>query len=302
MHFFNVMMAHAIPFLPRALIQRVSRRYIAGQDLNQAISRIQRLNEDAFPVTVDVLGESATTAEQADAKMKEYEAVLAEIVRLQLRASISVKPTAMGILLDFRQCQARIERLLHLARAAATDVCLDMEDVGCTQREIDLFLALSSQHDNLGLAVQAYLKRTYRDLDVLLLNKSQLRICKGIYVEHPLHLVEEACKDRSAINSHFMAHVKRCFEARAFVAIATHDRKLIDMVLALVQRLDIGADQFEFQMLLGVCELLRDELRAQGFQVRIYVPYGQDWHGYSVRRIKENPQIAGHLVRALIGR
>jgi len=300
MHFVNMMMAHAIPLFPRALIQRFSRRYIAGQDLTQAAARIQRLNEEGFPVTVDILGESVTTAHEADIVMREYEAALEAIERLQLRATISIKPTAMGMHIDSGSCQSRIQHLLHRANQLGTEVCLDMEDISCTQMEIDLFLALSRQHKNIGIAIQAYLKRTHQDLDVLIGAQARLRICKGIYVEDPVHLVKGASSDRSAINPHFLSHATRCFESGHFLSIATHDRLLIEAVLALAKQLGIQTDRFEFQMLLGVCEALRNDLLARGFQVRIYVPYGKDWYGYSIRRLKENPRIAGYLAQALI--
>jgi proline dehydrogenase len=294
------MMAHAIPFLPRALIQRVSRRYIAGHDLPQAVARIEQLNAKGYPVTVDVLGESVATPSQAEAMAGQYDAVLEAISDHRLRASISITPTAMGMLIDGQTCRARIERLLRRAAACDTGVCLDMEDLSCTQLEIDLFRGLRQHHENVSLALQAYLHRTYDDLHTLLGDKTQLRLCKGIYVEEREHLVDGAWKDRSAINPHFLAHVQRCFESATYVSVATHDRALIDAVLALAKRLGTRSDQFEFQMLLGVCEPLRDELHEMGLQVRIYVPFGKDWYGYSTRRIKENPQIAGYLARALI--
>jgi proline dehydrogenase len=152
------------------------------------------------------------------------------------------------------------------------------------------------------MAMQAYLKRSYEDIDVLLRGKRTLRICKGIYVEDQVHLVDRARNDRAAINVHFAAHVLRCFEAGSFVGIATHDTSLIDEIVSLVRRKNVDCTKFEFQMLLGVCEPLRDKLLGMGFNVRIYVPYGKDWHGYSTRRIKENPSIAGHVIKAMFSR
>jgi proline dehydrogenase len=128
-----------------------------------------------------------------------------------------------------------------------------------------------------------------------------LRLCKGIYQEDPSHLVDNAWRDRAAINPHFLAHLSHCFEANSFVAIATHDKALIEQTIALAEDRGIARSRFEFQMLLGVCEPLRDTLLAQGFGVRIYVPYGKDWYGYSTRRLKENPRIAGHILRAMLG-
>ncbi|EJE54988.1 proline dehydrogenase [Acidovorax sp. CF316] len=301
MQFFNVMMAYAIPLVPRFLVQRISRRYIAGADLTQAVARIRQLNAQGFPVTVDDLGELVITPGHADAMVDEYEQVLQAIDREQLQATISVKPSAVGLLLDAKACGERLEQLLASAAAHATSICLDMEDASCTQAEIDLFGSLAQCHRNVHLAVQAYLRRTHRDMEFLLGLRATMRICKGIYVEQPDHLVDGALSNRTAINPHFLAHVSRCFEAGTFVAVATHDAALIQEVVHLARRTKISATAFEFQMLLGVCEPLRDQLRTMGFTVRIYVPYGKDWYGYSTRRIKENPQIVGHLARALMG-
>jgi proline dehydrogenase len=129
-----------------------------------------------------------------------------------------------------------------------------------------------------------------------------MRICKGIYVEDEVYLVEGANKDRAKINLHFMKHVSRCFNAGSYVGIATHDGSLIDEIISIVRREQVDTAKFEFQMLLGVGEPLRDKLLGMGFNVRIYVPYGKDWYGYSTRRIKENPDIAGHVIRAMFRR
>jgi proline dehydrogenase len=240
---------------------------------------------------------------QADQTTCEYLQVLEAIARDGLRANISVKPTALGLLLDQAHCERNLERLLDAAKENATFVRIDMEDASCTQREIDLLLRLKSRgYGNVGLVLQAYLKRTDNDITSLLGTHENLRICKGIYVEDREHLVEGAWHDRRAINPHFLRQVSHCFESGTFVGIATHDDALTDQVIALVRRDRIAHTAFEFQMLLGVRESLRDRLLAQGYAVRIYVPYGKDWYGYSMRRIKENPSIAGHLLRALLTR
>lgn len=294
MHFLNVAMARAIPYVPSSLIHCAARGYVAGQNLAQAIPRIQRLNLEGFPVTIDVLGEPVTTTAHADAMVSEYAILLAAIDRNQLLATVSIKPSAMGMLLDGEGCRQRIEGLLRQAEAGKTEIFLDMEDVSCTQLEIDLFMDFRERDENLGLAVQAYLKRTFQDLDHLLADQQSIRLCKGIYVENSIHLVEGALQDRRAINTNFLAQVNLCFEAGSYVAVATHDQSLIEAILALVKKKRVASTRFEFQMPLGVCEALRNRLRDLGYQVRIYVPYGSAWYGYSVRRITKNPWIAGH--------
>lgn len=302
MQVFNALMARAIPWVPRALVRKISRRYIAGDTLAEALQRVRALNAQGFDVTLDVLGESASCFEQAHATAEASMRVLAAVHQHGVRATLSVKPTALGLLLDTQRCEQMLDPLLDAAAAWGNSVCIDMEDIRCTQQELGLFARLRARHANVDIAVQAYLTRTYADIGPLLRNGSRLRICKGIYNEDPAHLVDGAARQRRAINRHFLAHVERCFEAGVFVSVATHDEPLLDEVIALARRRGVDPAAFEFQMLLGVCEPLRDRLRAQGFSMRIYVPFGSDWYGYSTRRLKENPRIAGHVARALFSR
>jgi proline dehydrogenase len=301
MQLLTTLMARAVPLIPRAVIQKLSRRYIAGVTIEEMVARTAQLNMQGFSATLDVLGESISTLCEAQATGAEYVRVLEAIRVHALRADISVKPTALGLLLDTAECERLLERVLESARKAGSSVCLDMEDVHCTQRVIDLFTRLRSRHDNLSLALQAYLQRSHQDIAPLLSQGASLRICKGVYLEERSHLVADAWKHRAAINPHFMKHVERCFDAGTFVAIATHDASLIDLIVERVRQKGIDTTRFEFQMLLGVCEPLRDQLLRMGFKVRIYVPYGADWYAYSVRRLKENPRIAGHVARAALG-
>lgn len=302
MQLFNTVVARAIPWIPRALVQKIARRYIAGGDLVTAVQRIRQLNAQGYSVTVDVLGETVSTLAQAHATAAEYLRVLDSIHTHGLNASISVKPTAMGLLLDESLCEQLLERILQSAQRNTTSVCMDMEDVRCTTAQITLFRRLQARHGHLGLALQAYLRRTYQDIETLAHAPNTLRLCKGIYVEDACHLVDQAGRNRSAINPHFLKHVARCLDAGCFVAIATHDEALIEQVIVLTNSRGIDRSRFEFQMLLGVCEPLRDRLLAQGYGVRIYMPYGKDWYGYSTRRLKENPRIAGHVLRAMLER
>jgi proline dehydrogenase len=302
MQVLNTLVAYATPLIPRALVHKISRRYIAGDNLADAVVRIRELNAQGFCVTVDVLGETVSSLAQVKDTEDEYVRVLEAIQGHGLRATISVKPSALGLLLDMPHCGQVLERLVESARLHETAVCIDMEDVRCTQGEIDLFTRLKSRHHNVSLALQAYLKRTCKDMEPLLSEGGNLRICKGIYREEGAHLVDGALIDRSAINPHFLRHVSRCFETGTFVGIATHDTVLIEQIITLVRQRGVDREKFEFQMLLGVCEPLRDRLRDMGYSVRIYVPYGGDWYGYSIRRMKENPQIAGYVVRSMLGR
>ena len=301
MQLLGALMARTISLIPRAIIQRLSRRYIAGSTIEETIARTRQLNAQGFCVTLDVLGESTSSRREAQATAAEYIRLLDAIRTHGLHADLSVKPSALGMLLDMAHCERLLDWILASAKEGGNKVCLDMESVSCTQPEIDLFARLRSRHDNLSLALQAYLRRTYQDIEPLLGQGSSLRICKGIYLEDPSHLVVDARRRRAGINPHFMKHVERCFETDTYVAVATHDESLVDQVIEQAQQKSVASARFEFQMLLGVCEPLRDKLLRMGFTVRVYVPYGPDWYAYSVRRLKENPQIAGHVARAVFG-
>lgn len=298
---FNEVAVRAIPWIPRALVRKISRRYIAGDTLDEALTRVQSLNSNGFTTTLDVLGEAALSFSDARRATDDSLRVLNAVHANALQSTLSVKPSAFGLLLDVERCLALLDEVISAAGRLGNAVCIDMEDATCTQREIDLFLTLKARHPHVQLALQAYLRRTPGDLNRLLPTGSSLRICKGIYREATEHLVDGAEDDRSAINPHFLAHVERCFTAGVFVAVATHDAELVSEVIALARKIGIDSASFEFQMLLGVCEQLRDSVRKQGFAVRIYVPFGEDWYGYSTRRLKENPRIAGHVARALLG-
>lgn len=302
MQLFNTMVAHAIPWLPRASIHAISRKYIAGDTFDAALARIHQLQAQGYCVTIDVLGETISTLEQAVDTTREYLAALTCLGTQGLDAGISVKPSALGLLLDLAHCEKLLDRILVLAGQHQIPVCMDMEDVRCTQAEIDMFLRLRVRHHHLSIALQAYLTRTYADLERLVQERHPVRLCKGIYREAPSHLVAQAGQDRRAINPHFLKHVTHCLKTHTFVAIATHDEALVEQIIALVADLRADHAMLEFQMLLGVCEALRDRLLARGFRVRIYLPYGKDWYGYSTRRLKENPSIAGYILKSLFGR
>jgi len=196
-------MARAIPFIPRAIIQKISRRYIAGATADEALGRVQQLNAQGFSVTLDVLGETVSTLQQAEKTASDYIDLLEAIHARRLNAHISIKPSSLGLLLDTRQCARLAARIIDAAELRENSVCIDMEDVACTQKEIDLFSRVRAGHGNVGLALQAYLKRTYQDIEVLTREPNTLRLCKGIYVEERTHLVDDAWRDRSAINTHF---------------------------------------------------------------------------------------------------
>ncbi|SDR34514.1 L-proline dehydrogenase [Paraburkholderia fungorum] len=300
MRILNTMAVHAIPLVPRSLIRKISRRYIAGETLCDVRERMHVLHAAGLRTTIDVLGETASSTAQAESMTRSYLDLVETLGSHNERTELSIKLTALGLHLDEKACMARVSAILRAATSHGITACIDMEDLGCTQKTLDAFSMLEADAYPVGIALQAYLTRTYDDIVSLQTRKSRMRICKGIYAEAKEHLVDGASADRSAINAHFVRHVSTAIQAGSFVGIATHDAQLIDTLIGWLQHERIDRSRFEFQMLLGVCEPLRDELLAQGFNVRVYVPYGHDWYGYSTRRIKENPRIAGYILAAMM--
>lgn len=302
MSFIDNSVAKLIPMIPKFIVKKISNRYIAGQSIDAMVACVQKLNREGFCATIDFLGEVITQKNQAVDNADEYIRVLKAIYERQLDANISIKPTAMGLLLGDDFCLQTIRTIVAAAHQYGIFVRIDMEDVSCTQKEIDLLRQLKADYDNVGLVLQAYLKRTYDDMTWMVAHQVNLRLCKGIYREAPEHLVDNAEHDRSAINPHFIKHAQQAIAAGNYLAMATHDETLVEQLVGMIQTHQTEKTKYEFQMLLGVCEPLRDRLKNAGHKVRIYVPYGHDWYGYSTRRLKENPKIAGYVFKAVFAR
>lgn len=279
--------------MPERLVWQFSKKYIAGKTLQSAVDTVKDLNSKGILATLDVLGESITTKEEAiTAKQKALE-VFDAIVKNKLNANLSIKPTQMGLAIDKEFAYQNILELVKHANEINNFVRIDMEDSPYTDVTLDVYKRIYEEYSNLGVVLQAYLKRTYND--TILLNKlgTNYRLCKGIYIE-PANI---AYKDKQAIRDNFMKCLELMLKNGNYVGIATHDKYLIDESYELIKTLNIPKDMFEFQMLLGVREDLRDKINKDGFRIRIYVPFGDDWYKYSMRRLQENPNIAGHIVK-----
>jgi proline dehydrogenase len=300
MSFLDTVIAKTLPFVPKPIVKKVSSKYIAGETIADAVSVIKRLNSEGFTTTVDVLGEFITDMSQAVDNASEYIDLLNAIKHHKLDANISVKPTSMGLLINEEGTYDTIKLIAEAAAKNNIFMRIDMEDVECTQKEIDLLFNLREEYKNIGLVLQAYLKRTYEDIELMIKHEINLRLCKGIYVEDPIHIIPGSNEDREVINKPFLEHIKRMLETKTYVGIATHDEKVVDGALKLIEKTGASKEDYEFQFLLGVREDLRNKLRDAGHKVRIYVPYGKDWYGYSTRRLNENPKIAGYILKAML--
>ena len=282
-----------LPAVPRPIVRRLSSRYIAGPSIDDALRVVRRLNAKGKAATVDVLGEEVTGADEARAIAGQYHDVLARADAERLDTNISIKLTGLGLDLDLGLCREIVEAIVVDAAARGSFVRIDMEDSSTTDRTLALYRDLrGAGHENVGVVVQAYLHRTVDDLDGV----DNVRICKGIYVEPP----SVAFQGYEEVRANYLRALEAALAAGTYVGIATHDEYLIGEALQLVR--DVPRDRYEFQMLLGVRPDRADELVAAGHRIRVYVPFGTQWYEYSVRRLQENPKIAGYIASDTVGR
>ena len=251
---------------------------------------------------IDILGEFITTLEQARANKNEYLELIEACEKNWINGNYSLKPTFFGLLLDKDVAYENIREVVKRAASHNNFVRIDMEDSPCTDLEIEIFRKLKEEFPvNVGLVLQAYLKRTLPDIQSLNnLNSKEhpvnLRICKGIYVEAK----EIAYKRYRQINRHFLEDIEFMFQNNMYAAIATHDKPVVRRAYKLIKKYKVPKNMYEFQMLYGVTPRLRQTILDKGHPMRVYVPYGKDWFGYCTRRIKENPAMAGTIMKALL--
>lgn len=294
----NKLVVAAVPLVPRRVIRYFAGRYIAGETLDHAIRCVRQLNTEGVCATMDVLGEDITTRAEAIAAREQSVKVLHTITREQLDSNLSIKLTSLGLKIDKNFCTENVREILKVAASYGTFVRIDMEDSSCTTDTIEVFRTLHREFPNCGIVVQAYLFRTEADVVDLAREKAGFRLCKGIYKEPE----EIAFQGRQEVQQNFMKLLRLMLKAGVYVGIATHDTVLTDGAVALLDELNIQKQQYEFQMLLGVRPELRKKLVRDGHKVRLYVPFGEHWYGYSTRRFKENPEIAGYVFKALFTR
>ena len=292
MTIFDRAIVRALPAVPRPVVKRLSSRYIAGTTLADACEVVRELNADRKEATLDVLGEEVKLREEAIGLRDAYRRALDTIEEDGLRSNISVKLTALGLKLDRDLCRSNLIALVEEAAQSGNFVRIDMEDSSTTSETLALYRSLrEEQRDNLGVVLQAALKRTLSDVAAFADLRPNVRVCKGIYVEPP----ELAFQEDESIRLNFLDALEALFDVGSYVGIATHDDWLIGEALGLIERRGLARDGYEFQMLLGVRPELGDELVREGHRLRIYVPFGRRWYEYSIRRLQENPKLAGYV-------
>ena len=289
----------ALPAVPKPIVRRISQRYIAGEQVEDACHTVKELNAAGKMATIDVLGEEITTPEEARHIAYAYDDVFGTIDDQRLDSNVSVKLTGLGLKLGREICKQNLERTVRGAAERGNFVRIDMEDSSCTDDTLALYRELREQGlDNIGIVLQAYLRRTLDDIASLADLSPNVRLCKGIYVE-PLKL---AYQDFDQVRANFVRALEALLAGGSYVGIATHDEWLITEGARLVQQHGRARDEYEFQMLLGVREARGDGLVREGHRLRIYVPYGEQWYAYSLRRLQENPKIAGYIAADTLGR
>ena len=293
MKIFNKIIVAIVQMMPASMVWIFSKKYIAGKTLNEAVALVKKLNGKNIYATIDVLGEAIQNKEEAVIAKNECLQVLNTIEENKLKANLSLKPTQLGLNLDEEFAYQQVSEILDRAMELRNFVRLDMEDSPYTDATINLYKKLIKEYDNVGIVVQSYLKRTFDDVVILNKLNTNYRLCKGIYVE-PATI---AYKDKQAIRDSYLKSLDKMLKSGNYVGIATHDEYLINEAYRMINELKIPKDKFEFQMLLGVREDLRDKINSDGYKIRIYVPFGEHWYKYSIRRLKENPTIAGHVFR-----
>jgi proline dehydrogenase len=294
---FDRVVVRLLPAVPRPVVRRLSLPYIAGPSLDDARRTVASLNAEGKLATVDVLGEEVRLPEEAEAIARAYHDVLDAIESDRLDANISVKATGLGLKVDLGLCASLLARLVADAARHGVFIRIDMEDASCTDDTLALYRGLRADgHENVGIVLQACLKRTLADVDELAPLRPSVRLCKGIYLESPAI----AYRDAGLVRRSFAAALDALLDAGCYVGVATHDEELIAGAL---ERLSgLPATGYELQMLLGVREHRASELVAAGHRLRVYVPFGQRWYEYSLRRLQENPRVAGYVARDVAGR
>jgi proline dehydrogenase len=286
----------SLPVIPKPVVGFVAQRYVAGSTLGNAIDEARKLNAEGALVTMDVLGESVPDTAKAEQYVARYKELFDAIREHGIDGNVSIKPTMLGLNLDEAFCREQFHTLHEYAKERGNWITIDMEDHPYTDSTLAIYREMQRNHGNSSTVLQAYMRRTLADIGELP-PRSSVRLCKGIYVE-PEHI---AWKDFHTVRENFRAAVDKLIRLGHYVHIATHDEHLVWAGMEAVDRHGLNPEQYEFQMLLGVRPDLRKLIISQGHRLRVYVPFGPDWYPYSIRRLRENPGVAKHVMRAFFG-
>ena len=280
------------------LFKKLTTRFVAGETIDEAVNYIRQINTENCTATFDHLNESVGSEAEAEAEVVEYLNILEKISETKIRSNVSIKLTQFGLGLDPELAYRNARRVVEEAHKRGNFVRVDMEDSAVTQVTIDIFKRLRAEFDlnTVGIVLQSYLRRTYADAQELVKLPARIRICKGAYHEPP----EVAFPDKKDVDANYVKVMQLLLSSGTYHGIATHDPKMIDATVDFAQREGIGKEKFEFQMLFGVRRDLQRQLARDGFNMRIYVPYGKHWYPYFMRRLAERPANVWFVMKNLL--
>ena len=276
----------------------VTRRFVAGEDLQDAVEAIRQLNRKKISASFDHLGESITSEAETLNEVNEYVRVLDSIEENKLNSNVSVKLTQLGLDIGLDVCYANTRRIVEAARRYNNFVRIDMEDSTKTDGTLDVFRRLRSEFDNVGIVVQAYLYRTEKDVEDLLKLGARIRLCKGAYKEP----ASVAFPDKRDVDANYVKLTRVLLSSGIYHGIATHDENMVTAAREFAREKSISSDSFEFQMLYGIRRDLQEQLVQQGYRMRVYVPYGRYWYPYFMRRLAERPANVWFVLRNALRR
>jgi proline dehydrogenase len=296
MQLLNKLIVTTIPAVPKPIVRIFSKPYIAGEKLSDGVRSVQQLNNRGIFTTMDILGEAISSKEEAISARDEILELFPVIKKEKLNSNVSIKLTQLGLSIDRNFCLENVRMIISTAKDHNNFVRIDMEDSPTTDDTLWVYREIRKTFDNTGIVLQACLRRTESDAERLIAEGlGHFRLCKGVYIEPP----EVAFRDHDEINRNYLRVLRKMLEKKAYVGIATHDTALVDGAYRLINELKLQKSEYEFQMLLGVRDELRSRIVNDGHKMRVYVPFGVNWYKYCIRRFKENPKIAGYVLKAL---
>ena len=292
----NSLLATIMPYLPKVLVRPFAKPYVAGESIDSVIKIAKKLNDNGFSTTLDILGEFVNSKEEANKIKNAYSELIKNISSKKLDSTISVKLTHLGLGIDSKLGEKNFNSLSLIGKEYNVGITIDMENSPYTSKTFEIYKNAIIKNEKLGAVIQAYLYRSLDDIKHLDSSLLNLRICKGIYNESQ----DIAIQDRLAINDNYFEMAKSLLNGQGYACLATHDLTLIDRLESFIDENDISPKRFEFQVLYGVPMGNRlEELKSKGYKIRIYVPFGEAWFEYSVRRLKENPKIISYVLKNL---
>jgi len=296
MNIFNLTIKAMLPLVPKPLVRQIAKPYIAGETLEELVGVVEDLNLNGFRVATSILGEFVNEQNQAIEAGVDYIEVLSEIQSRNLDSNIHVKLTHLGLTIDKELCYSNLKSILKKAEETHNFVRIDMEDSSCTDDTLSIFEKAQREFENVGIVIQACMRRSMADIQKLNALKANVRLCKGIYIE-PRNI---AYNDYQNVRENYSTLLKELLTAGCYVGIATHDEWLVQNAFQTIDDLGLKPTQYEFQMLYGVTPSLRQSIREAGHRLRVAVPFGPAWYPYSIRRLRKNPTIAGYVLKALL--